>query len=610
MLTISGNIEAPKYFDSADQSYFLDPAATGTGLKLAGNIELTGGGTIASTANNNITIDAGSGTVIIGTGTGKLDAGTVDPPYTINGKKYATYVPSMVGIKEETTGTVYTSVFIPEKGGYRATLDFLGQQEGSDLWLFSKVTALKKHIGQMTVLLSAASNTRSWYEVDPESLRLTIFTSRPSSVSYRLSAPRFDAEVWQNTRDDGGSVGHIINDPDEPLLTLDETGYLDGISQPEKARPFQATVLSPLSDEPGDGIAVKLGGGQTLGIYNNEGSPTASFDSLGNATFSGKLSAENLELKADATISGTLYADRIITRFGDIGDLRTGTISATYITNTITNITQLIASQSATLTPELDATSSALLALLANYESGIMNQGKNQILDSLLVSGPLIIGNEGITATSDTLYIEKNKTANLDIIAGTLVVNTAGDVIISGNLAVSGNVAIGGVLGVDTISPSNGQLTIDLTRYGGTGTESGELVNRFGRFLIEREGREVASITASGSASFAGDVTASGSGIFRKLVISDPARSLLASQGETLQDASPSAGTATLTAGSREVTIPNTNVSVSSLIYVTPVTSTDNQVLYINKKEAGVNFTVAIDQALSRDIQFSWWIIN
>ncbi|MDP1722082.1 MAG: hypothetical protein Q8L37_02635, partial [Candidatus Gottesmanbacteria bacterium] len=739
----TGNAVAATFKDSADTTYYLDPAASGTALKINGDVELTGGGTIASTSNGAITIDAGSGTVCIGAVgvcAGKLDSGTLDPPYTINGKKYATYVPSMVGIKEELSGSVYTSTLVPGVG-YRATVDFQGQPEGSDLWLFSKVTALKKNIGQMVVLLSPAGNTRSWYEVDPTTMKLMIFTTKPTTVSYRFSAPRFDSDLWKNTRDEG-SIGHIINDPDAPLMTTDNQGYLSGVSLTlvkasndqgvsvwnlkdtlgntieEFLTASQATIanltagganirelvagsidvgnltiggkplseyireiietsdirrqtsdlVSPIASESAlirqgfggqAGIGFTLGDTQTFGVYTKEGTPAATFDSLGNATLSGELSAVSLQLSADATISGTLYADRIVSRFGEIGNIQTSTIGATYITNNVTNITQLVASESATPTPAviateelldliarvrdgqaasaglpdpdagsiipdatsvaLDATSSALLALIPNTTSDQLNtfvqfEQPVTILNSLSVSGqlmasgPLLVGTDGISTTSDTLYIEKNKTANLDIMNGTIVVNTAGDVIVTGNLAISGNVAIGGVLGVNRLSPTNGELTIDLTRYGGTGTESADLVDRFGRFLIEREGKTVASITASGSGIFAGDIIASGSGTFRKLLISGvdsgnstDSRNLLAT---------PSAGTATLPAGSTQITIPNALVTGESLIYITPVSSTGNQVLYIYRKRGGLDFTVGVDQALNQDIQFNWWIIN
>ena len=430
--------------------------------------------------------------------------------------------------------------------------------------------------------------------------------------------------------------------------------------------PKKSKQRSSLLSDQTDGIEVQLGEGQTLDITTKEGTPAASFDALGNATLSGELTASRIrsnELTTnDASISGTLYADRIVSRFGEIGNIQTSTIAATYITNNVTNITQMVASESATptqpsiATEELldliarvrdsqpaspglpdpdagsvipdatsvtfDATSSALLALLSNYELGSMNYGKDQavpesvtiavslsVLNSLSVSGqlmasgPLLVGTDGISTTSDTLYIEKSKSANLDIMNGTIVVNTVGDVIITGNLAISGNVAIGGVLGVNRLSPTNGDLTLDLTRYGGTGTESSDLVDRFGRFLIEREGKTVAAITASGSATFAGDIIASGSGTFSKLMIAGVATS-------SGQMGTPSAGLATIPAGSTQVTIPNTLVTEKSLIYVTPISSTANQVLYIYRKRGGEDFTVAVDQALETAVTFNWWIIN
>jgi hypothetical protein len=711
-LTFGRNVEAPIYMDSADQSYYLDPASSGTGLKLNGNIELTGGGTIASTGNNNITIDAGSGTVCIGVAGGcaaKIDAGTFDPPYTINGKKYATYVPSMVGIKEETTGTVETRIRNQEsriREQYpSATIDFRNQEEGSDLWLFSKVTDIKKHIGKMTVLLSPAGNTRAWYEVVPDQLRLIIYTAKPTSVSYRLSAPRFDSDQWANTRDEG-SVGHVINDPDGPIqagesMAIDEAGYISGVSLTlvnkqdgsnawrltdalgntidELITASQATVanltagsaainqliaeridaqsltiggkslteyiqsvlenqilneeiLSPIASDP-SGVAVNLADNQTFGIYTQEGTPAAVFDSTGAVRIRGDLWARQ------ATVSGALYADRIVTKFGDLDErllrLEEATRSslasvsavldlpttpghdaelsdATSATDSppalITDavLADLIArirdypSSSASAAVTMDATSSALIALIGeNNESGIMNYGENQhvpdgvsldsrfmILDSLLVSGPLLIGNHGIQAVSDTLYIEKGKTASLDIMAGTIIVNTTGDVLVTGNLAVSGNVSVGGVLGVNRVAPPQGELTIDLTRYGGSGSESGELVSKFGKLIFEREGKEVAAITASGA------------GVFRKL--------FLTSDGQ----AASSSGVAILPALTQSATVSSTLVTGESLIYVTPAGSTDNQVLYIAGKEPGAHFTVAVDKPVTADVLFNWWIIN
>jgi hypothetical protein len=51
-------------------------------------------------------------------------------------------------------------------------------------------------------------------------------------------------------------------------------------------------------------------------------------------------------------------------------------------------------------------------------------------------------------------------------------------------------------------------------------------------------------------------------------------------------------------------------VTASSLIYVTPLSSTNNQVLFVKEKREHDGFTVAIDSALSQDIRFNWWIVN
>jgi hypothetical protein len=150
-------------------------------------------------------------------GAGKINVGTVDPPYTINGKKYATYLPGMVGQKEEATGIV-----VLEKDGanFKKVIKFQNEEIGSDLWLFAKTTALKNHIGQMSVLLTPQFDGRTWCSVDEKNMMLTIF-GKPENgaedlkVSYRLTAPRFDASKWGNTRDNNDKdepTGFIIND--------------------------------------------------------------------------------------------------------------------------------------------------------------------------------------------------------------------------------------------------------------------------------------------------------------------------------------------------------------------------------------------------------------
>ncbi|OGZ52511.1 MAG: hypothetical protein A3B25_02375 [Candidatus Ryanbacteria bacterium RIFCSPLOWO2_01_FULL_48_26] len=165
---------------------------------------------------------------VFGGGAGKINVGTVDPIYTIDGKKYATYLPAMTGQKEETTGVVYVtgdplrwSENEASEGQATATwsykIDFNKVEEGSDLWLFNKVTALKNNFDNLAVLLTPSFDGKVWYEKDAAKRTLTIFAipesgagaAGSSEISYRLSAPRFDADQWKNTTNDP-SAGFVI----------------------------------------------------------------------------------------------------------------------------------------------------------------------------------------------------------------------------------------------------------------------------------------------------------------------------------------------------------------------------------------------------------------
>ncbi len=127
----------------------------------------------------------GTPTLSVGSGTGKVSAGTVDPPYTIGGIKYATYNSAMTGVKEETTGVVNL------KGG-AATLDISSAPNGSDLWLWSQTTDLANEgLGNVVVLLTPSFDGRVWYE--KQGMNIVIKSDvKSGQVSYRLTAPRFD----------------------------------------------------------------------------------------------------------------------------------------------------------------------------------------------------------------------------------------------------------------------------------------------------------------------------------------------------------------------------------------------------------------------------------
>jgi hypothetical protein len=165
-----------------------------------------------------------SSTVLVGGGSGKITSGTLDPIYNIGGVKYATYIPGMTGIKEETAGVIKVDQKPEGKDYYQAEIDFNNLEEGSDLWLFSKVTNLKKNIDKLTVLLTPASRAKVWYQVDPEKFKLYFFAEKPTTISYRLTAPRFDWEKWKNVPEDAENIqGLVVNE--DGLVVSSSTVY-------------------------------------------------------------------------------------------------------------------------------------------------------------------------------------------------------------------------------------------------------------------------------------------------------------------------------------------------------------------------------------------------
>ncbi|MEK6912668.1 MAG: hypothetical protein AABX26_01790, partial [Nanoarchaeota archaeon] len=114
--------------------------------------------------------------------------GAVDPPYKIGNITYATYVPSMTGIKEETSGTITLD------GDY--VIDFNNLENGSDLWLFSQITDFGKDWENLQVILTPGFEGNVWYTKDPAAKTLTIHGSKNGEVSYRMTSSRYDWANW------------------------------------------------------------------------------------------------------------------------------------------------------------------------------------------------------------------------------------------------------------------------------------------------------------------------------------------------------------------------------------------------------------------------------
>ncbi len=137
-----------------------------------------------------------TGDLIIGDGSGKIYGGGFDPLYTIDGKKFSTYASSINGMKEEYIGTANLA-YDPAAGGYAYTLDFNNFEYGTELWTFSRV--IDPDLTKVNVLLTPTSQARTWFRRDPVNRKLILYSDRPTSVTYRFTAPRFDYALYPSS---------------------------------------------------------------------------------------------------------------------------------------------------------------------------------------------------------------------------------------------------------------------------------------------------------------------------------------------------------------------------------------------------------------------------
>ncbi len=155
--------------------------------------------------------------LIIGDGgaNSKITFGVQDPLYSIDNLLYATYGPSMLGLKEEVAGNAKLLPSL-EEGLFAYVIDFNKTKKGSDLWVFKRVTDFGEKMDLLSVLLSAEDGAKVSYKKDPANNRLIIFGDKPLEVSWRLSAPRFD---WRNWPTDQGKeyqgIGIVVSSSTE-----------------------------------------------------------------------------------------------------------------------------------------------------------------------------------------------------------------------------------------------------------------------------------------------------------------------------------------------------------------------------------------------------------
>jgi hypothetical protein len=213
-------------------------------------------------------------------------------------------------------------------------------------------------------------------------------------------------------------------------------------------------------------------------------------------------------------------------------------------------------------------------------------------------------------AETDTFAIQPSGQGNLSLMAGLLTLDQSGQAVINGDLTVTGNLKVENTLLTDLIRPTDftNPLQVQLaTRSGEVAGATDEVQES--RFEIVNElGAPVATISAQGRASFE-----SGLG----LGVENLTDTTTATDSATISTTK-TAGTATIKAGTNQLVIESAQVTEDTLVYITPLGPTGNQVMYVKAKsidnpdttENEASFTVGFENTVANDINFNWWIVN
>ena len=416
----------------------------------------------------------------------------------------------------------------------------------------------------------------------------------------------------------------VVNESDEVVLTVDDKGNLTTLGQ-ITAESIEATGSSELGELLVTGDAT-VSGTLTAGDIDATSSRLAYLESQ-IAQFE-EVKARTLEV-TEATVSGTLYADTI----NNFDQMLANAFTQPSLINTILGNVQevnpfdgfdLNTANAEDLNLELsdlslDVEDIAINASAifindyfkvngAGYVAGSLGVGQNLVVgDGIQIGNGAIAYRPSVIDESTVLYIQPERIGTLSFLGNLMTLSADGTVSINGDLRVAGDVDIAGETKVGTslltnlIKPLNdGPIQVQL---GSEASGSGQLSNS--RFeIVDELGTPVATISASGEANFSGGVGV-GTGTVET---SEPGVFLTTN----------TAGKAYLPTGSTEVIIKSDKLTADTLIYVTPLGSTNNQVLYV-KQQVPENpdtltkegkFVVGLDFALTQNVEFNWWIIQ
>jgi len=214
-----------------------------------------------------------------------------------------------------------------------------------------------------------------------------------------------------------------------------------------------------------------------------------------------------------------------------------------------------------------------------------LSMGTDMVIQSV-INDDQIITNSIDTLTAP-LQIQSLAMAPVEIMSGMFRIDTNGDVSITGNLYIAGRIESQGLTLKENPDLQPNQ----------EGSEPDKLLS-----LQDSMGQEVAGINASGSAQFNQIST-------DKLIVAGATTATASADinGEIQTNAT--AGHAVIKSGENEITIRDEKVNNQTLVYITPTSSTGNNVLFVKAKGDGF-FKVGFHDSINTDVEFNWWIID
>jgi len=316
------------------------------------------------------------------------------------------------------------------------------------------------------------------------------------------------------------------------------------------------------------------------------------------------------DIQANNITARNIVADTISANHIEGLDAKLATFSAELTDSELTSITDRIKDRLASLIGTPSATAAdlpipqeATASPTPSEVDGVVGQTNISLLDADFVTINqylAVIGTATITTLDVTNGLYTNTISSKDnllaiqplggiinLANNTLIVDSSGQVAINGDLTVSGKL----------LAESASINSLELGTPSATSSALGKLLA-----IYNEQGIAVATIDASGSANLA-DLTT------RLITIASSGVATPSSALATDVTTNATAGNSVLVAPNTELTINSPYVTGQTLVYLTPTGNSDNKVLFVKSKAEG-SFTVAIDQPITTDITFQWWIIN